>query len=235
MKNFRASVVLPTYNEKENLGVAMREVTKVLGDNLEFVVVDDDSPDGTAQEAALLSKSFEVKLIVRKNRRGIGSALQEGYDNASSGIIVSIDTDLQQETGKLKEMLEMVEGGTEFVQGSRYLHGGSLEGFSFFRKVTSAVANRLVLLLRSSKTPCTEATSNFRAFQKRVLRKVRIESRGFAGVPEFSLKAIKQGFSYKEVPIRFYNRKAGRSKLNVLKEMAGYLAALFSLRLQGKI
>lgn len=213
----------------------MSKVTELLGENVEFVVVDDDSPDGTAQEAQKRSKTFIVKLIVRKGRKGIGSALQEGYDNASSDVIVSIDTDLQQETGKLKEMLEMVEGGTDFVQGSRYIDGGGLQAFSFFRKLTSGFANSLALSLRTSKQPCTDVTGNFRVFRKIILKKARIESQGFVGVPEFLLKSLKGGCSYAEVPIRFYNRKAGSSKLNVMREMAGYLLALVRLRLQGKI
>jgi len=158
----RALVVLPTYNERENLERAVRAVREV---GFDVLVVDDSSPDGTGELAAELAQADPgVQLLVRPGKLGLGSAyvagfrcgMERGYD-----LLVEMDADGSHRPEHLAEIVDEAERTGGMVIGSRYTSGGQIAGWSLHRRLLSASANRFVHLL--FRLPAHDCTSGFRA------------------------------------------------------------------------
>ena len=230
----RTLVVLPTYNEVENLE---RAVGWVRGVGYDVLVVDDSSPDGTGELAARLAAADPgVRVLVRPGKLGLGSAyvagfrcgLEHGYD-----YLVEMDSDGSHRPEHLPEIVEEARRTGTLTIGSRYVRGGSVSGWGWHRKLLSWCANvytRLLLGLR-----VRDATSGFRCYPRRVLEAVGLDgvmSQGYSFQIEMVYRCLKRGFAVHEVPIHFEDRVAGRSKVSE-GEVRKALLAVLLLRLRG--
>jgi dolichol-phosphate mannosyltransferase len=209
------TVVVPTYNERTNIGPSIVRVMRSLaGISFEILVVDDDSPDGTADEVrALAARDARVRCLQRIGRRGLSSACIEGMLASSSPFLAVIDADLQHEETLLRRMLEVIrQGETDIVVGSRYLEAAAVPGRNSRRNTISRISTwlgRLVLPI-----PVTDPMSGFfmisrRAFHARVHR---LSGIGFKIL--LDLLTSSPGMRVVELPYRFRNRLAGESKLD---------------------
>ncbi len=209
------SVVIPTYNERDNAVSLIKEIANSVQGNI--IVVDDDSQDKTADAVISLNLS-NVKVFVRKNERGLGSALRFGISKAlelGSSYVVTMDADFSHDPAFLKPLIEKAVEGYDLVIGSRYVRGGRIENWPLSRRLISKGANTIVRLLL--KSPIRDNTSNYRVYSRRAAEKV-LECR-FADGYEFQIcavyKVLREHMRVAEVPIVFKDREKGESKLKV--------------------
>ena len=210
-------VILPTYNERENVGAMLGRLME-LPYGLHVLVVDDGSPDGTAEIVKeWMSREPRVHLLQRAGKLGLGSAYREGFRWAldrGAEYIFEMDCDFSHDPASLGEFLKHAETH-DIVLGSRYLHGVTVVNWPLSRLILSYSANvysRLVTGL-----PLKDATGGFKCFRRRALEAVRLDrvkSDGYAFQIEMSFKCWKKGFRIKEIPIIFVDRAAGVSKMN---------------------
>jgi dolichol-phosphate mannosyltransferase len=227
--------VVPTYNERENVGRLVEEVRRAAGPGLTLLFVDDTSPDGTGDLLRdMASRDPSVKLLVRSTRTGIGSAYQDGFREAISSIapdiIIEMDADLQHPPSVIRELVRAVQAGADVAVGSRYVAGGGVSGWSLWRRTVSKGANAYArTMLRIN---VRDATSGFRAYTRAKAEQVAdaaLPARGF----EFqvaSLYMLKKGSRFAEVPYTFVARTAGKSKLG-LADMARFFLSVIRIAL----
>jgi len=213
-------VVLPTYNERENLERAVRAVREV---GYDVLVVDDSSPDGTADLAVRMAETDPgVHLMVRPGKLGLGSAYVEGFRCG-----------LAQGYEYLADIVETAQRTRALVLGSRYIRGGSVSGWGWNRKLLSACANVYCRALLGLHV--RDATTGYRCYPRSVLEAIgldRIMSQGYSFQIEMVYRCVRQGFVVHEVPIHFEDRVAGRSKVSE-GEVRKALLAVLMLRLRG--
>ena len=221
------TVVIPTYNERENIKKLLPGIFRTLK-NAEVIVVDDNSQDGTA-DAIRAMKLGSVRLISRPGKMGIGSAYKTGFRAARGDIIFEMDADLSHSPAFMPKMLRAINEGADIVVGSRYMPGGSIVGWGFYRKTVSKAANVLSHMLLGLGV--NDVTSGFRAYRRTALESINmdeIESDGYSFQLEILCKLYRKGFKVKEVPIKFEDRKVGQSKLG-RKEMLNYIKTVMRL------
>jgi dolichol-phosphate mannosyltransferase len=223
----RATVCLPTYNERDRLKDLVEEVFSVwraAGIEGEIVIVDDNSPDGTGALADKLALAHRIKVLHRAGKLGLGTAVIEGFAAASAPVVGVIDADLSHPPRLLPGMLGVMQSrSADFVIGSRYIPGGGTRGWGFGRLLMS----RAACLLARSVTPVRDATSGFFLIRRDLARDVRISAGGF----KICLELLVRGrpASVIEVPYVFVGRTAGESKMNA-REALGYIKQLVELR-----
>ena len=224
------AVVLPTYNEAENLTVLVRELEQ-LGVDLHVFVVDGNSPDGTQQVAERLRDIFgNVSVIAQPGKMGLGSALRAGLTEALASdarYIITMDADCSHSPQDVPRFLNEIRGGTaDLIQGSRYIAGGRVQGMAYARRVFSKVAN---LFYHWCAGGPHESTTNFRVFSRRAAALVvaRAKGRHFEFVPEAVLLVLAAGMKVDEIPIVFTGRVRGRSKVGA-KQVTNGFTSLFS-------
>lgn len=219
------SLILPTYNESENIRLIVPRIFDVLNNsNLEgeVLIVDDDSPDGTAKVAAGLAKDYPLRVHVRKNERGLATAVIKGFELASGDICVVLDADLSHPVEKIPEMVKpILDGKCDATVGSRYTRGGGCDSWPFIRRVISKFSG----LLARGLTRLTDPTSGFMAIRKDSLKGVKLDPVGWKIVLE---AIVKSKARLQEVPIIFSDRQKGESKLNT-RVQAQYIAHLWTL------
>ncbi len=224
------SVLVPTYMEKNNITDLIESINKNLSGNIfEVVVIDDNSPDGTANEVRRLTKDYaNTKLIVRPGKMGLGSAYRDGFRASSYEYIVEMDADMSHNPQEITKLLQSLNQN-DIVTGSRYIHGGNIVGWNWRRKLISWGANRFARAVLGLKPK--DVTSGFRVYSKVAFEKIITQSKlnGYAFQIEILYLAAKFGFKVKEVPITFSERKEGKSKLGN-KEIFSFAAAMVSLR-----
>ncbi|MBI5623746.1 MAG: glycosyltransferase [Elusimicrobia bacterium] len=216
------SVVVPTYNEFENVVLVIPKIHETLGSRQhEVVVVDDDSPDGTAEAVRKLALTASwLKLLVRKGKRGLGTALAEGYDAASLGVIVSMDADLSFDCADILRLVEAVEAGADLALGTRHMEGGGYAATALdvrVKRAISALGNRVVRW--ATGVPVRDVSANFRAVRRSVWPSIRTLDQTNFMLLEMILSAAKAGLRIVEVPVRFGERVHGASKLNFFIEL----------------
>ena len=211
-------VIVPTYNERENIG---RLIPKVLGAVPEatVLVVDDSSPDGTAEEARRLGeKTGRVDVLVRPGRMGMGTAYVEGMRVAlERGFdpLITMDADLSHDPKYLPAMLERARR-FDVVIGSRYVPGGGTRGWPLRRRLLSKAANLYARVMLG--LPARDVTGAFRCYRAEALRRIdlgSIRAKGFVFNVELLYKLVRAGASVTEVPIVFVERERGRSKMSL--------------------
>jgi dolichol-phosphate mannosyltransferase len=217
----RVVVMIPTYNERENIEELVNKILDLrLSSDLTVLVVDDDSPDGTAGAVEQLAeKDGRIRLLLRKKRRGRGAAGIEGFKTALSlgaDHVVEMDGDGSHEPRFIPSLLEAARTA-DIVLGSRFVKGGK----DIERPVHRRIITRLVrvFLRRKFYLPVRDVTSGFRCFRREVLEKIDLDdliSVGPSVVLETLYKARRLGFSMVEVPIVFVDRKKGKTKLTAL-------------------
>lgn len=216
----KITVVIPTYNEAENLPRLAAALFALPLPDLTLLVVDDNSPDGTGQIAEELSQQYSNRIHVmhRSGKLGLGSAYIQGFERAltlGADALAQMDADFSHEPEKLVEMASALEG-VDAVIGSRYVPGGKLdESWLFWRKALSGFGNfyaRIILNL-----PVRDATGGFRLWRRETLRRMpleRVKSNGYVFQVEMAYVASLLGFRFKEIPIYFADRRWGESKMS---------------------
>lgn len=201
----KLSIILPTYNERENLRPLVKEILIYLP-NAEIIIVDDNSPDGTGTIAEKLSEDGRVFVLHRKERLGLTSALSDGLSKAKGEIICFMDADGSHSPFYLPLFLNEIDKGADMVLGSRYMPGGGVQNWTFFRHLLSKLAIRGVRFLTSVSDPM----SGFIFFRREVMEDVKIQSKGYKVGLEILVKGNHRVI--KEIPYIFRNRIHGKSK-----------------------
>jgi dolichol-phosphate mannosyltransferase len=163
------SIIVPTYNEAENIGELIERIeTSLKGLDFEVIVVDDSSPDGTAEIAEELGRAYRnVKVIKRPRKMGLASAALEGMREAKYRLIAVMDADLQHPPELLPKLLERAKEGYDIVIASRYVEGGGVEGWSFWRRLISRGATLLAHTLLPKTRGVKDPMSGFFCVQKK--------------------------------------------------------------------
>ncbi|NOK10632.1 polyprenol monophosphomannose synthase [Corallococcus exercitus] len=214
----RALVCIPTYNERDNIGPITQAVLAA-DPRVDILVVDDNSPDGTGQLAdALAAKDPRVRVLHREKKEGLGRAylaafrwaLAEGYT-----YILEMDADFSHDPRYLPTFLDAAEGGADLVLGSRYVAGGGTVNWGVGRKIISRGGS---LYARSILgVDVRDLTGGFKCFNRRVLESINLDevrSTGYAFQIELTYRTLRKGFTVREVPIVFEDRRVGHSKMN---------------------
>jgi dolichol-phosphate mannosyltransferase len=214
----RALVIIPTYNERENLP---RLVPSVLAqdDRLEILIVDDGSPDGTGQVADEIAReSSRVHVLHRPGKLGLGTAYLTGFKwglERDYDAFFEMDADFSHDPAHLPAFIEAIEH-SDVVLGSRYLHGRvTVVNWPIGRLLLSYFANAYARWITG--LPVADATGGFKCFRRDVLASIaldRVESNGYAFQIEMSFRAWKKGFRLGEIPIMFVDRDIGESKMS---------------------
>lgn len=216
----KVAIVIPTYNEAENLPVVVTELTGLGIEGLGFVIVDDGSPDGTGQIADDLAAEYDgvFDVIHRERKQGLGKSYIAGFNRAlelGAESIVQMDADLSHPPVEVPAMLAGLEDA-DIVVGSRYANGGGVDpGWSFLRRQLSywgGVGIRLVMGLK-----VRDATSGFKAFRRSAIEQIGIERlklSGYGFQPELTYRAQKAGLRIIEHPFTFLDRTVGKSKMS---------------------
>ena len=230
----KISIVIPTYNEKDNLLILIPKINKVLksnGLNANVIIVDDNSPDGTGEIADQLSKKYPIKVIHRPSKLGLGTAHIEGMKKAiemKSDIIFTMDADLSHKPEYIPDFIKMLDI-CDVVIGSRYVKGGRMDSL-LHRRIISRGGNLIAKIMLGIKV--NDVTTGYRAYKSKVLNQINLDninSNGFSFLEEILYLCYKAGFLIKETPIIFTNRGHGFSKLG-WNEMIKFIFTIFKLR-----
>jgi len=215
----RAVVIIPTYNEAENIE---RFLTQVRRDapNTDILVVDDNSPDGTAQIAETVAQQLgSIKVLNRTGKRGYAAASREAMQSAiDSGyeVIATMDADFSHDPLVLEQLTAQVANGSTLVIGSRYVAGGKVTNWSLFRRVLSTWGNRYTAFCLRLKI--RDCTSGFRAYSAKSLTQINLgnlTADGYAFLTEMAFVISRNGLGkITEVPINYVDRAFGDSKMN---------------------
>jgi dolichol-phosphate mannosyltransferase len=214
------TIVIPTYNEAENLPSLVEKILSLPNSNINLLVVDDNSPDGTGRVAEDLAEQHpgRMEVLHREGKMGLGSAYILGFRTALDGgaeAIGQMDADFSHDPEKLPQMIAMLENA-DLVLGSRYVEGGAVdEGWPFWRKGLSAWGNFYARTILGLTT--RDVTTGYRLWRREALLGMPLEqilSSGYIFLVEMAFLAHKLGYRIGEVPIYFADRKWGKSKMN---------------------
>ena len=208
-------VVIPTYNEIDNIEDFVNQIIKI---NVDILIVDDNSPDGTGDLVQKLSENLsQVNLLKRSGKLGLGSAYRDGFKwglNEGYKYLVEMDADFSHSFSDLNNILQNSKN-FDVVIGSRYVPGGGSSGWDFKRKLLSSYANKLSKVLLRSKI--NDMTSGFRSYSSEALNEINFfstKSDGYSFQIEMTIRSIEKKLSIKEVPIIFTERSLGNSKMS---------------------
>ena len=225
------SIIIPTYNEKENIVPLIKSIEDGLGGiPYQIVIVDDNSPDGTYRE---IIKNFggnkNIKAILRKNERGLGGAILHGIKNSKNGIIIGMDADFNHPPELIPHMLKEVEDN-DLVVASRFIKGGGMEDKK--RYFSTFAFNKFLKHILGF--PTMDNMSGFYVIKKEELLKLPLE-KVYKGYGEYHLRLVylakKSNLKIKEVPVFYKKRKYGNSKSNLPKMFFLYLNEAIKMRL----
>ncbi|MCS7112667.1 MAG: glycosyltransferase family 2 protein [Nitrososphaerota archaeon] len=226
----KLSVVIPTYMEAENVGLLLIRLRDTLESiDHEVIIVDDDSPDGTADIAEEYGKWYKnVKVVRRVGVKGLASAIVEGVSKAYGSYIVVMDADMQHPPELIPSMLAKAEDGYDIVVASRYVRGGSVGGWSIARRMISLTATLMARIAIPRVRKLRDPLSGFFLFRRSILEGVNLEPRSCKILVEIIAKT--RDAKIYELPYRFQPRYRGESKLGLV-EWARYIGHI--LRLSG--
>ena len=233
-------VIIPTYNELENIGTLLDRLL-ALPHGLDVLVVDDNSPDGTGDLVAQrMAQEPRVHLLRRAGKMGLGSAYREGFRYAldrGAEYIFEMDADFSHDPDAIGDFLKNAQEA-DVVLGSRYLHGVTVVNWPLKRLILSYTANLYTRVVTG--LPVNDATGGFKCFRRRALEGIRLDrvrSDGYSFQIEMSYKCWRKGFRIREIPIMFVDRRAGVSKMNrrIIWEAAWMVWRLRLLDLFGRL
>ncbi len=210
------SIILPTYNERENIGLLIQQVYQAMGEEAEVVVVDDDSPDGTwAVVEEMAAAHPALTLIRRKEERGLVSALRKGIDSSKADVVAWLDCDLSMPPAKIKELCEGVAQGYDMVIASRFVNGGGVEIVTGSQDTPLAFFMSFLLnsfVRRVLGPQVKDYTSGFVAVRRRVLEDIRLTGDYGEYFIELAYRAYRHGYRILEIPYISPARRQGTSK-----------------------
>jgi dolichol-phosphate mannosyltransferase len=217
----KTTIVIPTFNEAENLPVLVEKLFGLPLTDLSLLVVDDNSPDGTGQIAEDLGKQYNgrVQVLHRAGKLGLGSAYIQGFQIAMQNgaeAVGQMDADFSHPAEKIVELVQTLES-CDMALGSRYVPGGKLdERWPLWRKTLSGFGNFYARTLLGMKL--RDVTGGFRLWKSATLKAMpldSIRSNGYIFQVEMAYVASKLGFQFKEIPIYFADRRWGQSKMSI--------------------
>ena len=215
----RATVCLPTYNERSNLEPMVRALGGVLRDGDRVLVIDDSSPDGTGVEADRLARELSyMDVLHRERKEGLGPAYLAGFRRAladGAELVLEIDCDFSHDPGDVPRLIDAAERGADVALGSRYVEGGGVENWGLIRRLVSRGASVYTALFLHMGVH--DPTGGFKCFRRIVLETIDLDSitaRGYAFQIETTYRAKRAGFRVVEVPITFADREVGQSKMS---------------------
>ena len=236
-----ALVIVPTYNERDNLEPITHAILAA-DPRLDILVVDDNSPDGTGQLAdALAAKQPRIKVLHREKKEGLGRAYLAAFKHALTmpyQFIFEMDADFSHDPKYLPKFLEAMDQGADLVLGSRRVTGGGTVNWGVSRQVISAGGSfyaRTILGI-----PIRDVTGGFKCFRRTVLEGIdldEVQSSGYGFQIELTYRTIRKGYVVREIPIVFEDRRVGQSKMS-RKIFLEALSMVWKLRLealQGKL
>jgi dolichol-phosphate mannosyltransferase len=230
----RALIIFPTYNERDNIEKIVHSVMP-LDPRIHVLIVDDNSPDGTGEIADRLAADFsKVYVLHRAEKQGLGRAYIAGFHWAIEqrfDFIFEMDADFSHSPEYLKDFLKEIQN-SDLVIGSRYLSGVNVINWPMGRLLLSYYANVYTRVVTG--LPLRDATGGFKCFRREVLQAInldQVKSTGYAFQIEMSMRAWKKGFRIREIPIIFYDRVAGQSKMSK-KIMREAIWMVWALRLK---
>ncbi|MGV8084642.1 MAG: polyprenol monophosphomannose synthase [Candidatus Bilamarchaeum sp.] len=220
------SIIVPTYNEKENLPPLFSQISNSLKEtDFELIIVDDNSPDQTAEFAGHLSKTYKfVRVLKRKGKLGLASAIKDGVKIANGEYLLVMDADLSHPPQTLPKLIDPIKSN-DIVIGSRLMKGGEVKNWPIYRKIISRGADfiaRLVLGINVS-----DPMSGFFIIKKDLFEKSRIKVKGYKIL--LNLLYDNKGAKIIEIPYTFKDRFRGKTKLDT-KEMVNYLFDILRIR-----
>jgi dolichol-phosphate mannosyltransferase len=230
----RILMVVPTYNEALNLPHLIPRLIAVAG-NVDILVVDDSSPDGTADVAIQIAgdNDARVRVLRRSGKAGRGSAVMHGFKQSFPderyGWFGEMDADLSHQPEELPSFVE-ASANADMVVGSRYIPGGRIEGWSSRRKIWSKMSNRIIHALLH--VPMTDFTNGYRLYSRsavELLSVAPLRETGFITLSEWAYTVHRAGMPIREVPTEFINRRFGTSNMSA-SEAVGALRALLRMR-----
>lgn len=220
------SIVVPTYNESLALEDLFRSIAAVLSQTsigYEIIIVDDNSPDGTADRAEELARDYPVRVLRRPGKLGLSSAVLDGWKISQGEVLAVTDADLSHDPTVFPSMVASIQqGGAEVAVGSRYISGGGMGNWPLHRQIIS----RTAVLLGSLICPVRDVTSGFVALRRSVIEGVSLNPIGFKIGLELLVRGRYETFC--EIPYVFQDRAKGSSKLG-WKEIRNYLVQLGQL------
>jgi dolichol-phosphate mannosyltransferase len=234
-------VIIPTYNEIENIHRLIDTLLKLQLNQLEVLIVDDNSPDGTGQIVKKLSaENPRIHLIQREGKQGLGTAYVCGFKYAighAYDFIVQMDADFSHDPLEIKNLMATI-ADYDLVLGSRYIAGVNVVNWPLSRLLLSYFANLYTRVI--TRMPIKDSTGGFKCFRRAVLEAIKLEdvkSDGYAFQIEMNFKAWSKGFRIKEIPIIFVDRIAGSSKMSkkIIREAVFMVWKLKFLSLFGKL
>jgi dolichol-phosphate mannosyltransferase len=221
------SILIPTYNEHDNIAPLLERIANAIPrSDYEVVFVDDDSRDGTSQLIIKLASKYPARVVVRKGKKGLASAVVDGFGMVSTDIVVVMDADLQHPPEVVPALVKALQNGADVAVASRYVPGGGTAGWSRTRKVISSGAILLARIILPQSRRVKDPMSGFFAFKRSVIADVVLAPIGY----KVLLEILVMGNSNKvaEVPLLFQPREKGKSKLDAKQEIE-YLKHLISL------
>ncbi len=214
----KSLIIIPTYNERENIGKLLEQIFNLNIENLDVLVVDDNSPDKTADVVRELQKRFSrLHLIEREGKMGLGTAYIAGFRWALERdyqYIFEMDADLSHDPAEIPNFLKAIQDA-DLVIGSRYITGVNVINWPLIRLFISVMASKYTRIITGM--PIKDCTSGYKCFRREVLEAIPLEkvnSNGYVFQIEMNFKAWKRGFRIKEIPIIFYDRTVGKSKMS---------------------
>jgi len=237
----KVCVVIPTYNERENIRELIPQIERILCDNgfgAGYVVaVDDASPDGTGELAEQLAEEYgNIMVLHRRAKLGIGSAYREAFSvvlkSLEVDVFLEMDADLSHDPAYIPNLVKKLDEGYDVAIGSRYVEGGGINIWSATRRAVSKAANLLASELMGVRVK--DMTSGFRAYKVSALRSIglkQVRSEGYAFQIEVLDRCAKAGLKMTECPIIFKERTNGKSKLSK-RAVLEYVGTLLSITLQ---
>ena len=212
-----ATVIIPTYNEKENLPRLVEAIQKVDG-SLQIIIVDDNSPDGTGDIAdKFAARNKHITVIHRKKKLGLGTAHLAGFFEAlkSSDLIVTMDADFSHNPASIPDLITKTKEGYDVVIGSRYVKGSKVVDSKLWRQILSRSANLFTATTLWLST--RDNTNSFRCYRRDALEQIiakPFHSEGYSFLIEIIYRAKKRGLRLGEIPITFVNRQYGKTKIS---------------------
>ncbi|MFP4045649.1 MAG: glycosyltransferase [Candidatus Aenigmatarchaeota archaeon] len=221
------SVVVPTYNERENVEELVERISSSLENmDYEIIIVDDDSPDKTWELAGKLAESRnDLRVIRRRKEKGLATAVVRGFEEAKGERLAVIDSDLQHPPEKLRELYEALDDN-DIAIGSRKVEGGGIEDWPFYRKIISKGAELIGKVFVKEVREVKDPLSGFFALRREVIEDVELDPEGYKILIEILVRG--EYNDVEEMPFTFVDREKGESSLG-LKQNWNYLKHIFRL------
>lgn len=237
-ENNQISIIIPTYNESENIIKILRSIGEIIPKNIitQAIVVDDNSPDGTGKLVEDYLKNlkkmanYTIEIIHRKAKDGLGSAILRGIQQAKGDTIVVMDSDFSHPPQIIPKLIESIKKyQCDIAIASRYIKGGKIQGWSIKRKLISKFAT--LIAKKGLGINTKDPMSGFFAFKRNIIKGLNIDAIGYKILLEILVKT--KGVSIKEIPYTFQDRKLGSSKLD-MKTITDYYKSVWKLYRYGK-